>query len=307
MGTSLHVLVGFDEGKSFEIEDYKSYTIGRSTKNDIVINDRNVSRQHLRITSNRSMFFIKDLNSRNGTFINGENIPSGDEAETREGVPIVIGLSVLCIGEVCESTIKPFLDTVEIFQEICEEGKNINPFGFMTIKKYLEFINDMDSDFKKSKDIDEISNKILDRTFNHLKRIDRCFIVLTDEKTGEISNVIYRSRARTPVIDPTQAYNHELVKKALTLNKPIMISDPFDKTDDKDDEKDIEITQSLQIMRIRSAMCIPISSPLRTRGALYVDSLERPYGFRRNDLALLKEVSNRAAIAMENVELNSGR
>ncbi|MFC1863895.1 FHA domain-containing protein [Thermodesulfobacteriota bacterium] len=307
METSLNVLLGVDEGKSFEIEDFKRYTIGRSPKNDIVINDRNVSRHHLSITSNNGLFIINDLNSRNGTFIDSKSIPPDNEAETREGVPIVIGLSVLCLGEICESTIKPFLNVVDIFQEICEGGKDINTFGIMTIKKYLEFIHEMDKGFEESKDINDISNKILDLTFNLLKRIDRCFIILTDEKTGEISNVIYRSKARTPVIDPTQAYNPELVLKSLALNKPILISDPYNETDDEDDGRDIEITQSLQIMKIRSAMCIPISSHLRTRGALYVDSLERPNGFRRNDLALLKEVSTRAALAMENIALNDGR
>lgn len=305
METRLDVLLGVDEGKSFKIEDYKSYIIGRSSKNDIVINDRNVSRHHLQITSNNNTFFIKDLSSRNGTFINGKNIPPSYAAETGKGVPIVIGLTILCIGEICESTIKPFLNVVDIFKEICDGGPDINPYGLMTITKYLEFIHEMDKDFEKSEDINEISNKILDRTFNLLNRIDRCVIVLTNEKTGEISNVIYKSRAKTPVIDPAQAYNHEMVQKSLSLNKPIMISDPYNEADD--DDRDIEITQSLQIMRIKSAMCIPIKGNLRIRGALYVDSLEKPNGFRKNDLVLLKEVCDRAAIAMDDFVLDDTR
>jgi GAF domain-containing protein len=81
------------------------------------------------------------------------------------------------------------------------------------------------------------------------------------------------------------------------------VTDCFTKVDDDLSDSESKITESLQIMKIRSAMCIPISSHIRNRGALYVDALETPNAFRRNDLALLKDVSGRAALAMENIEL----
>lgn len=304
MGTNLHILVGCEEGKSYDLEDFKTYTVGRSSGNDIQIKDRNISRHHLTITNNKGMCIIKDLNSKNGTFINGKNLPSGEGIKIKEGVPIVIGMTVLGIGEISKSTLKPFLNAVGISKEIYESRDDINHEREMVIKKCLEFIYDMDRDFGESKDIIEISNKMLDRIFVFLNRIDRCVIVLIDENTGEILNEIFRSRAKIPVTKPAQAYNHELVKKSLKLNKPIMISDCYAKVDADDvDDRDGELTQSLQIMKIRSAFCIPINSPLGTRGALYIDALEIPNAFRKNDLALLRDVSGRAALAMENIAL----
>ena len=140
MGTNLNVLFGYDEGKSFELEDFKSYTVGRSKGNDIQISDRNVSRYHLKITNNGSMCLVRDLGSKNGTFIDGKDIPPGEEVETRLGVPIVIGVTVLGLGEISQSTLKPFFDKAGIFQEICEGDKKINPYGAMVVKKYLEYI-----------------------------------------------------------------------------------------------------------------------------------------------------------------------
>ncbi|MEI6124311.1 MAG: FHA domain-containing protein [Bacteroidota bacterium] len=50
-------------------------TIGRNPSNDVVINDPNVSRQHASITlNNDGSYYICDLGSRNGTYVNGKKI-----------------------------------------------------------------------------------------------------------------------------------------------------------------------------------------------------------------------------------------
>jgi pSer/pThr/pTyr-binding forkhead associated (FHA) protein len=49
-------------------------TIGRSKTNDIVINDQTISSNHCVIKKDGSDYFIEDLDSTNGTFVNGEKI-----------------------------------------------------------------------------------------------------------------------------------------------------------------------------------------------------------------------------------------
>lgn len=49
-------------------------TLGRDITNDIVINDPEVSRHHLRITRGASGYNIEDLGSTNGTFIGGQRV-----------------------------------------------------------------------------------------------------------------------------------------------------------------------------------------------------------------------------------------
>ncbi len=51
--------------------------IGRASECDIVIDDMLVSRRHAEIQQIKSAYFIKDLESRNGTFVNGKKIPEG--------------------------------------------------------------------------------------------------------------------------------------------------------------------------------------------------------------------------------------
>lgn len=54
--------------------------IGRDEDCDVVLNERQVSRKHVRITRRAEHYYIEDLDSRNGTWVNGHRL----EKETRE-------------------------------------------------------------------------------------------------------------------------------------------------------------------------------------------------------------------------------
>jgi hypothetical protein len=51
-----------------------SHTIGRMSDCTVVVSDTNVSRHHARINRSGSGFVIADLNSTNGTYVNGERL-----------------------------------------------------------------------------------------------------------------------------------------------------------------------------------------------------------------------------------------
>ncbi len=53
-----------------------SISLGRDIKNDIVINDPEVSRHHLQITRTPDGYTIEDMGSTNGTFMGGQRINS---------------------------------------------------------------------------------------------------------------------------------------------------------------------------------------------------------------------------------------
>jgi pSer/pThr/pTyr-binding forkhead associated (FHA) protein len=87
-----------NEPRSFELNDEITF-IGRSAVNDVRINDNYVSREHVMLRKLGDRVFVRDLGSRNGTFLNGRPLRPGTEVEVREGVSIVIGMSVICLGE----------------------------------------------------------------------------------------------------------------------------------------------------------------------------------------------------------------
>jgi len=63
-------------------------TIGRDPKNDIVVDDEECSRFHLRLKQRGNLMIIEDLESRNGTFINGDRTLN---AVLKNGDRILIG------------------------------------------------------------------------------------------------------------------------------------------------------------------------------------------------------------------------
>ncbi|MCE0483012.1 MAG: FHA domain-containing protein [Methylacidiphilales bacterium] len=61
------------EIKTFPIRPGLAY-IGRSTVNDIVINDPTISQRHASIEYSRNGVFLKDLGSTNGTYVAGQSV-----------------------------------------------------------------------------------------------------------------------------------------------------------------------------------------------------------------------------------------
>jgi pSer/pThr/pTyr-binding forkhead associated (FHA) protein len=59
---------------------FKDTTIGRSSENDIALSEKTISASHCRIKVVNDEFVIEDLNSTNGTFIDGQKI-SKDKLE----------------------------------------------------------------------------------------------------------------------------------------------------------------------------------------------------------------------------------
>ncbi|MGD8982606.1 MAG: FHA domain-containing protein [Desulfobacteraceae bacterium] len=87
-----------NEPRFFELNDEITF-IGRSALNDVQIRDRYVSSEHLLLRKLGDRVLARDLGSTNGTFLNSNPIPPGAEVEVKEGASIVIGLSVICLGE----------------------------------------------------------------------------------------------------------------------------------------------------------------------------------------------------------------
>ena len=69
----LKLKTGGESAEIYELSD-QAVTIGRSPECEYVIDDLEVSRKHTLIQREGDSFFVEDLNSTNGTFLNGKRL-----------------------------------------------------------------------------------------------------------------------------------------------------------------------------------------------------------------------------------------
>jgi pSer/pThr/pTyr-binding forkhead associated (FHA) protein len=98
---SLEIVEGADTGRRVEL--VAPLTVGRAADADLVLADELVSRRHARVSQRGAGAVVEDLGSRNGTFVNGNQIHGptrlvpGDQLQL--GVTLVELRSVTQIAE----------------------------------------------------------------------------------------------------------------------------------------------------------------------------------------------------------------
>jgi pSer/pThr/pTyr-binding forkhead associated (FHA) protein len=270
--------------------------VGRSIDNDVRIEDRTVSRKHLRIFRDNEKCFITDLKSRNGTFYRGSFLTPGASVEVEQGYPIALGMAVICVGESCADEIMPFPELLGLAVESKRDEKRGDDRRRKPNQKRMEFVLKLADVFRENLPIRSTQEKILRHILHFLKRIDRASFVLIDPGTPETRMVT--SRTKKSHGDASVAYCREVIVQVIKTRRPIVVSNV-------ETEQPSKLVDTLKVLKILSVMCVPLIHRSQVLGAIYVDSLERPYGFRRDDLLLFMDLSQRVAIALENIRIVS--
>jgi pSer/pThr/pTyr-binding forkhead associated (FHA) protein len=94
MAFKLSIEQGKGRGKAFDF-DAEQITIGRTEENDVVLYEQGVSRRHARISRSEGRYYVEDLESANGTLLNGNKI---QKEELNDGDRIGIGEVVFRYG-----------------------------------------------------------------------------------------------------------------------------------------------------------------------------------------------------------------
>ncbi|MFH1124155.1 MAG: FHA domain-containing protein [Pseudomonadota bacterium] len=293
--TKMYILNGPEMGQVFELRDGPSY-VGRSQDNDIQILDKTVSRRHLKLSRKGDRYFITDLGSQNGTFVNGLYITSGIEMEVRQGHPIALGMTVICLGEGCMDQVMPFLDSIELTKETGNQSGIFVQHGERTNQRKLELLYKVSYLLSEKASLSVTLEKILDHIFDLLRRIDRGAFILIDPETKDVTEIV--SKSTKPGDETIPGYCRDVVDRVIRDKQAVVVSDAHaDSTD--------EIADTLRLLKIESVLCVPLVWSSLIMGVIYVDSMERPYGFQKEDLALFNDLGQRIALAMVNASLES--
>src|SRR6516165_6745234 len=91
---TLRVIDGADRGQSFD-DIITPFTIGREEGNPVQLNDERISRFHLKIQEDEGKIVLTDLESTNGTKVNGEAVHL---SIVRPGDLVALGRTVIVVG-----------------------------------------------------------------------------------------------------------------------------------------------------------------------------------------------------------------
>ncbi|MFZ7110578.1 MAG: SpoIIE family protein phosphatase [Desulfatiglandales bacterium] len=290
----LYMIKGPLQGHAFDLKDPVTM-IGRSPDNDIQLDDPSVSRKHAKIFVKDAKFFVEDLNSQNGTLINGHPATPFEDLELRQGLSIALGNILFILGQK-NPAMESFSQSPIDLSRQGDEDKASHPHDqtVITDKKSLELINAFSATLMRSLDIRQICEKIVQALFSLNSRIDAVFILLVDRKSGELKEAV--ARAKGGMKHPSVTYVQAVVDHVHREGKAVMIADTARKIDR-------EFPEGIEMGSVRSIMCVPLLSHAVVTGAVYAHSVDVPQAFRKEDLSLFSALSGPAAVAIGNALL----
>lgn len=286
-------------------------TIGRHPECDIIIDDASVSRQHARIDSENGVYFIEDLNSRNGTLLNSESIHRSTRLFDGSEINICDVSFVFHLEE--NSTYQPPRPTIETSQDNAisvemaddsREGSNImsqldvpshgahlskHADAEMKLKALMQISKALSESVQRS----EVFSKILDCLFDLFEAADRGFIILKNED-GQLKTSGTRTRS---VNEERLRISKTIVEKVLESKRPLLSSDAA--SDDR-----FDVSQSIVDFRIRSIMCAPlINNDDEAIGVIQLDTIKNRVAFDEKDLEVLVAVAMQASLGIQKLNL----
>lgn len=304
-------------GHKYELNKPKM-VMGRHPDCEIVIDAGAVSRQHAQIILADENFYIEDLQSRNGTFVNDRQIEGRqllrhadslricdvsfryeDDAFLKKqaatardtGFAIDIGSSQSVVID--DDRDAPSGSKVMTKIEVSDTARlrlDTNPIT--KLKAVLEITRNLG----KSLSLDDVLPKVLDSLFTIFPQADRGFIVLTEGDGGRLIPKAVKFRRHDE--DDEIRISRTIVDEVMSSKEAILSADAA--TDSR-----FQMSQSVADFRIRSMMCAPLlDSEGNAQGVIQIDTLNQTARFRDEDLEVLGGVASPAGLAVENAQLH---
>ena len=276
-------------------------TIGRDPTSAVSVADPSVSRKHCVLRREDSRFQIKDLESRNGTLVNGVAIK---EHWLRHGDEIATGDSVFLFLLEEDERANPRSRVEFDESRPTAETKIIHPREVVylqpdrllhelpttsQIARNLSALLKISRVVHAIRDLEDLQAQLLDLIFEVIPA-GRGAILLS-EGQGQDFNCLY---ART-----RQAGQPQLIRVSRTIARQVMKENVAILGVDVSTGalRDVE---SLVASEVRSLLCVPLSVFQRMIGCLYLDNTSTANRFQEDHLQFMAAVAGISAVALDN-------
>ena len=296
---------GPNVGREYSL-DASPTVVGRHPDCDIVVDVGAVSRHHAQFLKTGQEYFVEDLNSRNGTFVNGEPVQTrlrlnvGDRIQVcdvtfRFGSPSALmsmgpddSQSSVMLEETSpeSSRVMAVLDVGSVSGSLAISS---------TAEVKLRALIDISRSLSRSVRLDTVLPTVLDNLFELFVQADRGFIILQNDDGVLIPR---HTKLRRGDDDRMIRLSKTIIDEVVNAKKAILSADTMD-------DQRFALSESIADFRIRSFVCAPLlDAEENVLGAIQLDSLDSRNRFRSEDLDLLASVAGQAGIAIDNAKLH---
>jgi len=159
----------------------------------------------------------------------------------------------------------------------------------------LRQIHDVTTSLFQSSDLKELFEKIMDSLLLHLRHMDAGAILLADDHTSRLTEVV--SRIREGRENNKGHVCQSIVNRVMKEARALMITNPAR-------NKEPGFSRSAEGKRRGSVICVPLVTKTEIRGVIYVRSASAAQGFGKDDLFFINLLGHPAALAIENTLLH---
>jgi adenylate cyclase len=283
-------------------------TLGRHPANVVQLDDREVSKEHAVLEQVSGAFRIKDLNSSNGTFVNGRRVA---ELQLRDGDEVRLGATRLQFrigaGAAPASRTSGFtvMQGANVLSNVLASVRGDDSADFKP-EASIRDVEALRRDYEKLRaalefqrqvgvetELAVVLEKTLAAAFEMLKADNGAILLKGTDNRLHLEAV--RRRAAKG--------NQDDVVVSATLLDRVMASKEGVLTADAIMDERFVASRSIVAQGIRSAMAVPLISKGEVRGVLFLDTRERTGAFTDKDLRILSAIGSQAASALESAEL----
>ena len=315
MVPTLFVLQGPDKGRTYHAPAEPSI-IGR-TSDQIQLTDDGASRRHAELRFENGSWMLSDLNSSNGTYVNGQRIVA--PTELKHGDQIRVGSSVLVFGghehargfsgvdairdEVDLDLSSPaggasILSAVDASQEsvILQAPETADAVAaWNVVYNVAELIGVVDS-------AEALLERVADVLFGHVV-VDRLVLLIRDPDTEELVPQVVRYRTRDPKRRPKIMTSRTIINHVLKTREGVLCANAM--TDHRFSGD--SMPDSIHRLALRSIICVPIIARNEVKGIFHLDCSMSHHTYTQEQLRLVVSIGRLAGMAIDNMRLMESR
>jgi Nif-specific regulatory protein len=283
-------------GQEIAIEE-RELSIGRDKTNRLRVVDPALSRHHCQVCVRGEMYAIRDLDSRNGTFVNGVPIK---ERVLRDGDLIALGESVMLFVNRQEPVAALPADegddaatvsdlTIELRPEDARyslAGMSATaPSAHSRAEADLSALLRISTALSALRDRDTLQRTLIERLLEVIPA-DAGAVALVDDHE-QLASIVGRDREGQPFA----TLSRTIARRAMSTGVSILSRSV------PEDER-FQLAESVVSSRIRSTLCAPLRVGNRTLGVLYFSTRNPATTFDEDHLQLVTAAAGVGAIAL---------